>query len=39
MIKNTAIAVALDEAGGFAKNYETPWKNESFYKKDLKKFK
>lgn len=39
MINNTAIAVALDEAGGFAKNFVTPWKDKPFYKKDLKRFK
>jgi dihydrofolate reductase len=39
MIESVAIAVALDEAGGFAKNFETPWKDKPFYKKDLKRFK
>lgn len=39
MINKTAIVVALDEAGGFAKNYQIPWKDKPFYKKDLKRFK
>lgn len=35
---NVAIVVALDLAGGFAKNYEIPWKNEPYAKEDMKRF-
>jgi dihydrofolate reductase len=38
MINNLSIIVALDEAGGFAKDYQIPWKNETFAKEDMKHF-
>lgn len=39
MIGNVAIIVAVDEEGGFAKDYRIPWRDKPFIKKDLKRFK
>lgn len=39
MITDTAIIVALDEEGGFAKDFKIPWQDQEIFKEDLARFK
>lgn len=39
MINKLSMIIALDEEGGFSKDYQIPWKNEPIFKKDQKRFK